>query len=295
MAQGVTFKLSFHGGETDNHEIDLYDVAHALVGFQRSLALTTHLVLNDEIITQAPALKNASIRALPPSAGSWEIMAGVSIAATAIYYLGTAPRDTPLGHLIYSAYDYVIKAALGARVDYNKSLGQQYEELKAKKFDGYLLNQSRFDSLVEKCEPALRELHRPISGKGTAESAKITAKIAGPPKEVGVTLTPDTFSYLDETFQEQALTNFVGRVTSYNSNTYKGRIFVSAEGRPIAFELFHSARDAGSLAAITGSLTANTLHPKDKKLGYFKFSGFRKVSRTDMLKGIVITSVSKVA
>lgn len=291
VAHQVVFSLSFRGGDTTRHEIDLYDVAHALVGFQRSLALTTHLVLNDEIITQAPALKNASIRAFPPAAGSWEIMAGISIAATALYYLGTAPKDTPLGHLIYSAYDYVVKAALGFRVDYSKSLGEQYEELKSKEFQGPILNQSRLDSLVEKCEPALRDLHRPISAKGTAESAQITARVGRQRKEIGVHLTRQTFEYLDESFQEETPMELVGRVTSYNSNTYKGRIFIPSEGRPIAFELSEFSRDDVSLGVITTSLVANTLQPTDRYAGFFDFVAYRRTSRTGIVKSLFITKV----
>lgn len=50
-------KLKFEGNLSDNHVLDFYDAARAMMGFQRSLALTTHLVVNGEIITQAPSLK----------------------------------------------------------------------------------------------------------------------------------------------------------------------------------------------------------------------------------------------
>ena len=115
MKYHVSFTLSYEGKSADRHEIDLYDVAQALMGFQRSIALTTHLVLNDKIITKAPYLKGAKIYALPPEEGSWSIKAGVLIAgiSTAGYQLGTAPKDTPLGHLVHSAYDYVISESLG--------------------------------------------------------------------------------------------------------------------------------------------------------------------------------------
>lgn len=57
MEASINFDLSFGGGITDRHQIDFYDVSQALIGFQRSLALTTHLVVNGEIITQSPSLK----------------------------------------------------------------------------------------------------------------------------------------------------------------------------------------------------------------------------------------------
>ena len=49
----ATFTLSYVGSEASHAEIDFYDVARAMLGFQRSLALTVHLVQNGEIITQA--------------------------------------------------------------------------------------------------------------------------------------------------------------------------------------------------------------------------------------------------
>src|SRR5262249_8265011 len=146
---------SYSGARADQQEIDLYDVAEALIGFQRSLAITVHLVLNGQVITQAPSLKGAQIIALPPDAGSWKLKAAVigSIAAGA-YHLGTAPRDTPLGNLISSAYDYVIAETLGFHVDYRKTLGQQYEELKRRQ-DIKPMPEARFDAVIEKCEAAI--------------------------------------------------------------------------------------------------------------------------------------------
>src|SRR4051794_8941447 len=111
----VEITLSYSGSRADQNEIDLYDVGQGLIGFQRSLALTTHLVLNNEIITQAPALKGAEILALPASEGSWKITAAVAVT---IWTIGTAPKASPLGHLISSAYDYVISETLGFHVDY---------------------------------------------------------------------------------------------------------------------------------------------------------------------------------
>ena len=116
----VEVTLSFMGDRADESEIEFYDVAQALIGFQRSLALTTHLILNDEIITQAPSLDGAQILALPPEPGSWKITAAIMLTG-AFYTLGTAPKDTPIGNLISSAYDYVISETLGFHVDYDKN------------------------------------------------------------------------------------------------------------------------------------------------------------------------------
>jgi hypothetical protein len=145
MAAVIPFELSFSGRLAEHQEIDFYDVAEALKGFQRSLALTTHLVLNGEVITQAPSLEGARILLLALEPGSWKATAVVMVGlTTALYQLGTAPKDTPLGNLVSSAYDYVISETLGFHVDYDKTLGQQYEELKRER-DVKQLPQGKFD------------------------------------------------------------------------------------------------------------------------------------------------------
>ena len=72
LTGGVRFTIAFTGNDADENILDLYDISQALVGLQRSLALTTHLILNDEIITQSPALKGARIYSLPAEPGSWK-------------------------------------------------------------------------------------------------------------------------------------------------------------------------------------------------------------------------------
>ena len=119
-------KLTFDGRLSDNHVLNFYDAARAMTGFQRSLALTTHLVLNGEIITQAPSLKNSEILVTTPTSGSWEIVATIVGAA---WVAGTAGKDTPLGHLLYSVYDYIVSNTLGFHVDYEKSLYKKYKEV----------------------------------------------------------------------------------------------------------------------------------------------------------------------
>jgi hypothetical protein len=107
MTINLKFNLSFEGGLADSHLLDFYNAADALTGFQRSLALTTHLVLNGEIITQAPSLVGAQILIASPEAGSWKVTAAVSLMlAGGVHAIGTASRDTAMGHLVTSVYDY---------------------------------------------------------------------------------------------------------------------------------------------------------------------------------------------
>lgn len=255
----VQFELSYSGSDADEYQIDLYDVSQALVGFQRSLAITTHLILNGEIITQAPALKGAQIYAFPAEEGSWRTKAGIFILGTAGYHIATAPNNTPLGHLVYSAYDYVISESLGFHVDYNKSLGQLYEENLENNINLPVVREAQLDSVIEKCSTAITEIHRPIYKNKTADSARIYANINNQNVPLNPVFSFDSFQYIIEEYTEEDVIEIRGYVSSYNSNTYKGRIYVPVEERPIPFELADNVRGEASIQLIVDSLRANAL------------------------------------
>jgi hypothetical protein len=259
----VQFELSYSGADADEHEIDLYDISQALVGFQRSLAITTHLILNGEIITQAPALKGAQIFAFPSEEGSWKTKAGILVLGTAAYHVATAPNNTPLGHLVFSAYDYVISESLGFHVDYNKSLGQLYEESKKNNISLPVVREAQLDAVIEKCSTAITEMHRPIYKTKTANAAKISANINNQQTPLSPTLTFESFQYIIEEFTEDEVVVIRGYVSSYNSNTFKGRIYVPEEKRPISFELSEAVRGEASIQLIVDSLRANALRGFD--------------------------------
>ena len=285
----LEFNLSYTGDASDEHEIDFYDVAHALVGFQRSLALTTHLVLNGEVITQAPSMKKGQLRLIPPQAGSWEITAILIL--TAAYKLGTAPKETPIGNLMYSAYDYVVSEILGFHVDYGKTLGQQYEEHDWKSEGIPILDQTRFDSVIEKCESAIESVHRPIIGSATANKALITYPIQEERELIGQPLTVSTYDYIHYTETTDKPVEYFGKVSSFNLNTFQGRIFIGDEKRPIPFELGRDIRDVSTIVRITESLTSNARSRFQSNSGDLIIKAFRFTSRSGRLKKLIIVEL----
>lgn len=244
--------LSYTGGLADNSEIDLYDVSRALLGFQRSLALTAHLVLNGEIITQAPSLKGVQILSTTPVQGSWKITATI---IAGIWAAGTAPKDTPLGHLIYSAYDYVVHEITGYHVNYEKSIGQLLEENEEAK----ALTEPKLDSLIEKTENAIIDMHRPIVGSKTAVNANLVARVGPKSFDIGRGFDINTYEYAAYTREQEEKIYVRGMVSSYNTNTFKGRVFLLDEGRPVSFELSEGARSSSALDLITSSLRMSAL------------------------------------
>jgi hypothetical protein len=293
MVARVKFTLSFYGSDTEQHLIDLYDVSQALIGFQRSLALTSHLVINDEIITQAPSLKGAKIFALPAKEGSWEII-GLVIAgiATAGYKLGTAPKNTPLGHLIFSLYDYMVKESLGVHVDFDKSLGQLNEENKEAKANIPKIEQHQADALIEKCSTAITEVHRPIYKTKSASEAKIVCDYGDGIREVGGTFDSKSYEYIHEQFEADIPEVIYGRISSYNSNTFKGRIYVTKEGRPVSFELAENCRANSKVQLIVASLSANAVRDYKNDWSEIYCRVFKITSRSGHLKSYKIVEIS---
>jgi hypothetical protein len=283
----ASFSLSYDGGLAEGHELDFYDISQALIGFERSLALTTHLVLNVVIFTQAPYLQGARITARPPNEGSWEIFAAVYLLGKAIYKIGTTPRDTPAGHLVSSIYDYVVSHTVGVHVDYSKTLGAQIEE--ADNSQQKRIPQYKMDSLAEKCEGAIAQIHRPIVKTKTAKYAKLIAHTSAGVKQIGPTLDQGTYDYIAHTIPSEKPSQIVGRVSSYNRNSFKGRIFDLAEGRPIPFELSSDSRDTESTGAIAESLRLNVI--SQGRLGDLACEAIRLTSRTGLLKRYIITQV----
>lgn len=289
----MKIELVYKGQDAEHGELDFYDASQALIGFQRTLALTTHLVLNGEIIVQAPALKGAKILVVPPEVGSWKIRA--ALIATAIGGLSVAPKDSFAGHVLWSAYDYTMSRALGFNVDYDKTLGKLYAEAKEKRTNEVpILSKGRFDSLIEKCEKAVIDMHRPIVMSGTATSANIYQCMSDQYPKVRGTIDSQSYLFVSNLIKNRDKEILKGKISSYNSNTYKGRIFLEKEGRAIPFELADEARRESYIALITESLDLNARRSsRGTSLGMIGFVAYRVESKTGRLKSFIVSEVFK--
>lgn len=236
--------LKYFGNEADNKHIEFYDVGQALIGFQRSLAITTHLILNDKVIVQAPSLKKAKVYVLPPDEGSWAITA-VVLGGIVTYNVLAAPRDTVLGHIVHSAYDYVISRSLGFNPDFDKTLGQQYGELRLTSKDIGIpdLTEGRFDGAIEKCETAIKDMHRPITKSQSATGAEIIHSYESEEKPLKHKLSQSTYDYMMQDTESDTPEEISGFISGYNLNTKTGRVFLPDMNRTVPFELSSEIND----------------------------------------------------
>ncbi|SFO83741.1 hypothetical protein SAMN04488047_10175 [Tranquillimonas alkanivorans] len=257
-------ELKYSGDQADQHLISLYDLSQALYGFERSLALTTHLVLNDEVITQATALRGAEILCFAPRAGSVSIVAAIGLLATGAYKLTTLKADNPLGHLIHSAYDFAVHKVTGQPLDYDKSMRQLYEEGRYEKALGLKLpRESQFDSLAEKIEPPLTKMHRPIVRSQTAGAAEIffSSELSAKPRVIN--FNRDTYAKMKYRTRLDQIHPVEAKVAVFNPNTQNGRIFVSEHERTIPFYLTPAGRSTEAYRLIGESYSKNLNNRED--------------------------------
>lgn len=282
----IEITLTFEGGLADKHQLDFYDAAHALVGFERSLALVTHFVLNGEIITQAPALKGARIFTEAPADGSWKVIARISALALAA---GSVGRDSPVGYAVTSMFDAVLHGSMGFHVDYDKTFQQQLSEQRHKG----VVTKAKVQSLIEKCETSIADIHRPMVGSRTAEIACISGKPtpSEPETKLGPDMTPLTYEYLMDEQNSDTMEELTGKVSSYNINTFKGRAFIVEEARTVSFELTDKAKTPKQTNRITQSLRFNNADKRDKR-ALIEVHGYRVESRNGRLKHLNLIKVN---
>ena len=192
-------------------------------------------------------------------------------------------------------YDYVISESLGFHVDYNKALGVQYEELQRKRLQIPVIRESQAASLIEKVHRAVVEMHRPIVVSGTASQCEITVGIGESGQPVGGRLTLETFEFINETVSARTPDTFEGRVSSYNTNTFKGRIFIAELARPVAFELQEGNRSKRAVQDIAASLFHSGLQQWNEKGAVIYIVAFKNTSKSGTLKSLIVSRVSTTA
>lgn len=173
----------------------------------------------------------------------------------------------------------------------NKSLGVIYEEAQKKRQQLPKIELHQADSLIEKCSTAIHEIHGPIYKTKTANRAEITATIGATKFPLQSAFTLESWDYIHETHQSESPEQLVGHVSSYNSNTYKGRIYVEKFGRPIS-ELVGNTRNQKEIKFITSSLQANALGNSSAAEAKVYILAYLQTSRLGTLKSFSIIHVS---
>jgi hypothetical protein len=81
-----------------------------------------------------------------------------------------------------------------------------------------LANQGNARRLTEKCETAIREMHRPIAKSGTATEATITTRFDAEQLQLSHALTLETYEHIAYTDEGTTPFEFQGRISSYTKS-----------------------------------------------------------------------------
>lgn len=134
-------------------------------------------------------------------------------------------------------------------------------------------------------------MHRPIFKTSTATTAKISAKVGNENKALSTVLTMDTYAHIQEDLFKDDKNLMHGYISSYNINTFTGRIYATEVNRPIPFELSHDLQNNPKIIElVVDSLRENALKMKDRK--QLKCLVNKIESKTGKLKKYYIVSMS---
>jgi hypothetical protein len=177
-------------------------------------------------------------------------------------------------------------------VDYEQSLGAAYEQPHRSEVEipVPVLEEYRFESLAEKIEPALLEMHRPIVRSQTATHAKVTV-YPGNDRQRESPINRDTYSFLISSTDDDRPIEVRGRISSYNINTFKGRVYVDDERRPIPFEIADVARSSRIISQITSSLRLNA-RSRNSEEGDILMTVFPRRRRNGKIRSYLVVDVA---
>ncbi len=194
--------------------------------------------------------------------------------------------------MVRSAYDYVVKSTMGFHVDFDSTLGKQLEEARSAGAGLKPIRASQLDSATEKCEVAIRDMHRPIVFSETASEGHLLAG-SGPERELmSAPLTPASYYRIVEGVPATRRRSFDGRVSSYNINTFRGRIFLNDAGRPVPFEIATEGRTPETIRVITRSLALNARNRRDDR-GEIVIVGRPSITRTGRIASVLVDMASE--
>ena len=280
--EAFNFEVKFAGGlEAQNSELNLYDLSVALRGIHRSFTIIGNYIATDQIITRVPDAKGINILSYPAEEGSFLVRLAIvfTIAGVFLEKAVTQPRDTVLGNLTWSCYEYVIHKATGLKVSYDTTIFDEWYREKGKP-------EHKVESLVQKVESSLYEIHRPIQTNSAHEV--ILKRNTG--SDGMIRLNTRTFDVLNKWIYYDDNVLFYGRVSSYNANTHTGMVYVESEMRAIPFEFDKSVTVDDIL--ITKSLSLYARSKKHTgKLGFFEFQAKKVCTANGVLKKLRIANV----
>jgi hypothetical protein len=211
----IQIKLSYNGGDADEHRLDMYDASVSLQGFARAIAITTHALLNDgEVKRKGNRAAGAKIYVSPPKKGSYE-------------QILTLVVENPIAaSVVAAAFWDMLKWTWTKTLD----LAHEPETPTVKKISERV--EPFLSDIEEVLESALEEAHRPIKN-----NQKITIDVSRPRVGNVIRMNSETLKSVSIRTEENIVEGINGNVTKYNILSGIGRFYEDTKGHTVSFKM----------------------------------------------------------
>ncbi|MGP9768153.1 DUF7946 domain-containing protein [Halomonas sp. AOP13-D3-9] len=211
---GFEIKTTYEGGMYDEGLSDLYDGSKSLNGFSRAISIVAHVLVNEEVIYKATAMKGIVIYRKASRKGSF-------VEIFEAYPLATAVASGITANVFYDMLKYSFNIAAGKNAEPETKRVRQL--LKRK--------EPIIGQLHEALEEPLKEMHRPIK-----KNEEVTIDVGSSRKKL-VHFDKHTCEYLFNDVVSDLQEGIVGNVTKYNTLTGYGRMYVDSMSKTYSFKI----------------------------------------------------------
>lgn len=198
--------------------LSAYDVTKSLHGFCKAINISSHYLVNGNVIFQAPAVRGASLYIKPSREGSYEQLLDLWIQYKDVIVLGVSTSITAA-----VVYDFI-------KLTFRRSLGQKHQPETQEVSKLVSDAQGDLNALSEAMDGPLIEAHRTIEKK---QAPLIDIEAGG---ETVAVLDAQSLDYVKTRIVSDRIEEIEVSVSSYNINSRKGRFYAPTLEQTIPFD-----------------------------------------------------------
>lgn len=281
MVTLIKHRISFQGGDADEHRIEAYPSAQSLEGLIWATLVATHFAVSGKVRQKGDLSGSAKIFLSPPRRGSVEfdllifVQNSEFISGMAAGYAANVITPYVNGVIRY-AFNNAMGVATGAPSRLKRAFGRLDEEDLAK--------------LVQRVEPPLSRAHKAV---GDSVDGIFIRHRASQVAE----LNRETKTFLEARLRAEH-SILETNATSFNVLTGNGRLFEPIEGETVPFTLIPNARLGSKKALLqsmeqyvagnTGTIkiTAQREETADGRLKRLLVSAAEQIPQADWINGV---------
>ncbi|MEM7724153.1 MAG: hypothetical protein AAF376_17540 [Pseudomonadota bacterium] len=272
MTTLIRQRISFRGGDADEHRIEAYPSSQSLEGLVWATSVATHFAVSGKVRQKGNLSSSAKIYLSPPRRGSVEfdlvilVQNNQFISGVLAGYAANVLTPFVNGVIKY-AFGNAMGIATGAPAKVKRAFGK--------------LDEEDLSKLVNRIEPPLTRAHKAIGD--SVDGIFISHK-----RRELAQLNHDTKSYLEARLRAEH-TTIETNATSFNVLTGNGRLFDPIEHETVPFTLRPNAR-LGSGPTLLQSMEQYAMG----NTGTIKITAQREETSDGRLKRLLVSAAEKI-